>query len=87
MIKCALCCNRIRPPSRPWTPVEGGVSFYRTDSDMDVYAAFLKKRAKTTPFVHEACMVTAEPDELPPAYITALDLNLKLRQQQRNHQQ
>jgi hypothetical protein len=82
MIKCAVCDNRIRPPSRPWQEIKGGVHFYRTTSDMEVYAKWLAKLAKKVAFVHEACAEAAEPGTLPEKYIVAQDLNARLRLQQ-----
>ncbi len=86
MIKCVLCRGRVRPPSRPWAVVDGGVHFYRTTSDMGAYAKELAKLAKKVPFVHEACAKAAEPDTLPERYIVALDLDARLRLQQRRSQ-
>lgn len=85
MIKCTICGGRVRPPARPWTTAEGGgVSFYRTDSDMGAaYAKELGRLAKQVAFVHEACADDAEPGTLPKKYMIALDLDTRLRQQQR----
>ena len=84
MIRCAVCQGRVRPPARPWTTAEGGgVSFYRTDSDMDAYAKELGRLAKQVAFVHEACAENAAPGTLPKKCVIALDLNTRLRQQQR----
>jgi hypothetical protein len=82
MIKCALCHGRVRPPSRPWQEVKGGVHFYRTIYDMGAYAKWLAKLNKTLPFVHEACAKAAEPSTLPEKYIVALNLDTRVRQQQ-----
>lgn len=84
MIRCEVCQRRVRPPARPWTTAEGGgVSFYKAGSDMDAYAKELGRLAKNVAFVHETCAEEAAPDTLPKKYIVALDLNARLRQQQR----
>lgn len=82
MIRCTLCRNRVRPPSRPWAEVVGGVHFYRTTSDMGAYAKWLGALAKRIPFVHKACADKAEPGTLSQPYIVALDLDARLRLQQ-----
>ncbi len=83
MIKCTVCRGRVRPPSRPWQEVTGGVHFYNTDTPMPVYIKELGRLAKTVPFVHEACAEDAEPGTLPPVHMVAADLDSRLRQQQR----
>ena len=84
MIKCAVCQGRIRPPSRPWTPVAGGVSFYQTTPDgMALYEKWLVALSRKTAFVHEACAGAAEPGTLPNPHVVAHDLGIRLRQQQR----
>lgn len=83
MIRCALCNNRIRPPSRPWTEAEDGrIHFYQTTTDMKVYAKELARLARRIPFIHEACIMAAEPGTLPHSYIRALNLDVRLRHQQ-----
>lgn len=85
MIKCTVCCNRIRPPSRPWTIAnDGGVSFYRTTPDgMVLYEKELARLAKNTPLIHELCAEDAKPSTLPEKHIVALNLDIRLRYQQR----
>ena len=83
MIKCTICQNRIRPPTRPWSEVDGGVHFYQTTSDMKAYARWLAKLAKKIPFVHKACLDKAEPGMMSQPFVIALDLDAGLRRQQR----
>ena len=85
MIKCAICQGRVRPPSRPWTiTADGGISFYRTTLDgMALYEKELARLAKATPFVHELCVEVADPDTVPERHIVALNLDIRLRHQQR----
>ena len=83
MIRCAVCQGRIRPPSRPWAAVEGGVHFYKTTSDMAAYAKEMAKLAKKVPFIHEACARAAKPGTLPQPHMIATSLNDRLREQQR----
>ena len=83
MIRCAVCQGRVRSPARPWSAVEGGVHFYEAGSSMKEYAKWLAALAKRVPFVHERCAETAAPGTLPEKYVLALDLDSRLRQQQR----
>ena len=83
MIKCTICGSRVRPPSRPWQEVPGGVHFYKTSTNMAVYAKELGRLAKKVSFVHERCVETAAPGTLPERHIVALDLDTRLRLQQR----
>ena len=85
MIKCTVCQGRVRPPSRPWTTTaDGGINFYRTTPDgMAFYERELTRLAKTAPFVHELCIEGADPDTVPEKHIVALNLDIRLRQQQR----
>ena len=82
MIKCNLCQGRVRPPSRPWAEIEGGVHFYEAGSSMKEYARWLTALAKRVLFVHKACLDAAAPDTLSKTYIVALDLDAGLRLQQ-----
>ena len=85
MIKCTMCHGRIRPPSRPWTTAaDGRISFYRTTPDgMALYEKWLARLAKKMAFVHELCAETAEPGTLPEKHVVALNLDIRLRHQQR----
>ena len=84
MIRCAICGNRVRPPTRPWQQTkDGGVHFYHTTSDMGDYTKWLGRLAKIVAFVHEDCAEAAEPGTLPATYMVAQDLDIRLRNQQR----
>ncbi len=85
MVKCTVCQGRVRPPSRPWTTAaDGGIHFYRTTSDgMALYEEWLTKFTKRVPMVHEACAEAAKPGTLPERHIVALNLDIRLRHQQR----
>lgn len=84
MIRCAVCQGRVRPPARAWTTTEGGgVSFFKTGSDIKAYAKELGRLAKKVAFVHETCAENAAPGTLPEKCIIALDLATRLRHQQR----
>lgn len=83
MIKCAVCQGRIRPPKRPWTDAPDGFHFYEAGTSMEVYAKWLARLNKKLPVVHEQCVRAAAPDTLPEKYIQALDLDIRLRMQQR----
>lgn len=50
---------------------------------MKEYAKWLAALTKRVPFVHKRCAETAAPGTLPEKYILALDLDTRLRQQQR----
>ncbi len=73
----------MRPPSRPWQEVPGGVHFYESGTSMSVYVKEIERLAKTVPFVHESCAEDTEPDTLSPVHMVAADLDSRLRQQQR----
>lgn len=49
---------------------------------MAVYTKWLAKLAKKVPFIHEACAKAAKPGTLPEKHIVAVDLDIRLRQQQ-----
>ena len=83
MIRCTLCHGRIRPPTRPWAAVPGGVHFYRTTSDMDAYTKILVELSKKIPFVHEDCLEDAEPGAVTWPYMIATNLNARMQMQQR----
>lgn len=89
MIRCTLCQGRIRPPTRPWSAVRGGVHFYQTTSDMDAYAKVLVALSKKMPFVHVDCLEEAEPDRrgrgnvIPWPYMIADNLSARLQIQQK----
>jgi len=73
MIKCALCRGRVRPPSHPWTAVDGEVHFYNTTpGSMEVYAKWLGRLAKRVDVVHEDCYDQADPK--PEGVVVALNL-------------
>lgn len=58
--------------------------FYETTSSMKTYAKWLVKVAKKIPFVHKACLDMAKPGALSQPFIVALDLDTRLRIQQRS---
>jgi hypothetical protein len=81
VIRCAICQGRVRPPDRPWTTTESGdVHFYRSGTDMRVYAKELSRVAKRIRFVHEFCV--GENPGLMPVCIVALDLQARLHQKE-----
>lgn len=84
MIRCVICQGRVRPPARPWSALpDGGVHFYNTTpGSMEVYAKWLGRLAKKVPLAHERCVETAQLGTLPEKYVTALDLDGRLRHQQ-----
>lgn len=84
MIRCALCRGRIRPPSRPWAAVDGGVHFYSTTAgSMDAYAKWLEKNlSKRVDLVHEDCYDQADPK--PVGVVIALNLEARLQTMRRN---
>ncbi len=86
MIRCTLCRGRIRPPSRPWAAVPGGVHFYQTTSDMDAYAGVLVELSKKMPFVHQDCLEEAAPGAVTWPYMIAYNLNARMQMQQRRAQ-
>ncbi len=53
---------------------------------MAAYTKELGRLAKKVPFIHEHCAKAAEPGTLPERYMVALDLDTRLRQQQRGGQ-
>lgn len=88
MIRCAICQRRVRPPPRPWAVTEGGgVHFYQAGTPMATYEKELARLAKKVPFVHERCKEAAAPGTLPEPHIVALDLDTRLRLQQRGGRQ
>ena len=83
MIRCIVCQGRVRPPPRPWAVTDSGsVHFYESGTPMVAYEKELARLAKKLPFIHERCKEAAAPGTLPERFITALDLDARLRHQQ-----